>query len=93
MVDGRSRGFTESSIPDAYDRFMLRQLFEPWARDLLSRAELQTGESTLDVGSGLGPVARLAAARVGPRGRVMASDVSTAVLATAAAKPAGLARQ
>lgn len=47
MVDGRARGFTESSIPDAYDRFMLSQLFEPWANDLLSRVDLQTGRSAL----------------------------------------------
>jgi ubiquinone/menaquinone biosynthesis C-methylase UbiE len=89
MSDERSRGFTESSVPDGYDRFMLGQLFEPWAVDLLSRAGLHVGQSVLDVASGLGPVARLAAAAVGSRGRVVASDISSAMLATAAARPAG----
>jgi len=89
MSDERSRGFSESSVPDGYDRFMLGQLFGPWAVDLLSRAELRAGQSVLDVASGLGPVARLAAAAVGSQGRVVASDISAAMLATAAAKPAG----
>lgn len=88
MSDERSRGFTESSVPDGYDQFMLGQLFEPWAVDLLSRAGLQVGQSVLDVASGLGPVARLAAAAVGSQGRVVASDIAAAMLATAAAKPA-----
>jgi SAM-dependent methyltransferase len=88
MPDKRSRGFTESSVPDGYDRFMLGQLFEPWAVDLVSRAELHVGQSVLDVASGLGPVARLAAAAVGSRGRVVASDISSAMLATAEARPA-----
>jgi ubiquinone/menaquinone biosynthesis C-methylase UbiE len=42
----------------------------------------------LDVASGLGPVARLAAAAAGPGGRVVASDISAAMLALAAAKQA-----
>ncbi len=34
MMDGsRSGSFTQVSIPDGYDRFMLGQLFEPWAAD------------------------------------------------------------
>jgi ubiquinone/menaquinone biosynthesis C-methylase UbiE len=41
----------------------------------------------LDVARGPGTVARLAAAVVGPDGRVMASDISPAMLALAAAKP------
>jgi ubiquinone/menaquinone biosynthesis C-methylase UbiE len=83
----KSRGFTESSVPDGYQRFMLGQLFEPWAVDLLSRAGIHSGQSVLDVASGLGPVARLAAAAVGSGGRVVASDISSAMLATAAAEP------
>lgn len=84
--DGRSRGFTASSVPEGYDRFMLAQIFEPWARDLLQRAHLRPGQSVLDGASGLGPVARLAAAAVGPDGRVVASDISGPMLARAAAK-------
>jgi SAM-dependent methyltransferase len=66
---------------------MLRQLFEPWAAELVARAGLRPGQSVLDVASGLGPVARLAAAAVGPDGRVVASDISAPMLALAAAEP------
>jgi ubiquinone/menaquinone biosynthesis C-methylase UbiE len=86
MDSSRSRGFTEASIPEGYERFLLRQLFEPWARELVGQAKLQPGWSVLDVASGLGPVAREAAAAVGPAGRVVASDISEPMLALAAAR-------
>jgi ubiquinone/menaquinone biosynthesis C-methylase UbiE len=82
-MDGtRAGGFSSVSVPDGYGRFMLGQLFEPWAADLVARAGLQPGSSVLDVASGLGPVARLAAA-AGPGGHVVASDISAAMLAAA----------
>jgi ubiquinone/menaquinone biosynthesis C-methylase UbiE len=67
---------------------MLRQLFEPWAAELLRCADLQPGWSVLDVASGPGPVARLAATAVGLGGRVVASDISEPMLVLAAARPA-----
>ncbi len=87
MGSSRGQGFTGASIPEGYERFMLRQLFEPWARKLVAYARLQPGWSVLDVASGLGPVAREAVAAVGPAGRVVASDISEAMLAVAAAWP------
>jgi ubiquinone/menaquinone biosynthesis C-methylase UbiE len=89
MDDSRSGSFTEVSIPDGYDRFMLGQLFEPWATELITRADLKPGCRVLDVASGLGPIARLAAEMAGPGGRVVASDISAAMLAVAAARPHG----
>lgn len=87
VSEARSRGFMELSVPEGYDRFMARQLFEPWARELVARAGLEAGMSVLDVASGPGVVARLAAAAVGPDGRVVASDISPSMLAIAATKP------
>jgi ubiquinone/menaquinone biosynthesis C-methylase UbiE len=89
MDGSRSGSFTASSVPDGYDRFMLGQLFEPWAVDLIARAGLTPGCRVLDVASGLGPVARLAAQAAGPGGEVVASDISAAMLAAAAARPEG----
>jgi ubiquinone/menaquinone biosynthesis C-methylase UbiE len=90
MMDGsRSGSFVQVSIADGYDQFMLSQLFEPWAADLIARANLKPGCSVLDVASGLGPVARLAAQAAGPDGRVVASDISVAMLAVASARPEG----
>jgi hypothetical protein len=48
MSEGRSAGFTAGSVPEAYDRFMAPQLFEPWARELVGRAKLRSGSSVLD---------------------------------------------
>jgi ubiquinone/menaquinone biosynthesis C-methylase UbiE len=83
----QSQIFASMSFPEANERFTLRQLFEPWARELVQRAELQPGWSVLDVATGLAPVARLAAAAVGPGGRVVASDISAPMLTRAAARP------
>jgi|ERR1700728_610328 SAM-dependent methyltransferase len=87
MEDFRSRSFGEASVPEAYRRHLLSQLFEPWARDLVRRARLQPGNAVLDVASGLAPVARVAAATVGRQGRVTASDISGPMLALAATQP------
>ncbi len=93
MMDrSRSGSFTQVSVADGYDRFMLGQLFEPWAADLIARAGLKPGCCVLDVASGLGPVARLAAEAAGPGGRVVAADISAAMLAAAAARPQGPGR-
>jgi hypothetical protein len=40
MDGSRSGSFTQVSIADGYGRFMLGQLFEPWAADLIARASL-----------------------------------------------------
>ena len=89
MDGARSGSFTQVSVPDGYERFMLRQLFEPWAAELIARAGVRPGSHVLDVATGLGPVATLAAAAAGPGGRVVASDISAAMLAAAAARPTG----
>jgi ubiquinone/menaquinone biosynthesis C-methylase UbiE len=85
---GRDRiGFDSVSIAESYERFLTRQLFEPWAADLVARAQLQPGAVVLDVASGTGAVARRAAGIVGPNGRVVASDLSSGMLAVAMNKP------
>ena len=70
MDGSRAAGFAQVSVPDGYGRFLLVQLFEPWAAELITCAEFRPGCCVLDVASGLGPVARLAAAVAGPAGRV-----------------------
>jgi ubiquinone/menaquinone biosynthesis C-methylase UbiE len=87
MDGSRAAGFAQVSVPDGYGRFLLGQLFEPWAAELITCAELRPGCCVLDVASGLGPVARLAAAAAGPAGRIVASDISAAMLDAAAAWP------
>jgi ubiquinone/menaquinone biosynthesis C-methylase UbiE len=67
---------------------MGRQLFEPWARELVARAGARKGSSVLDVATGPGTVARLIAAEVGVDGVVVAADISPQMLRIAAAKVA-----
>jgi ubiquinone/menaquinone biosynthesis C-methylase UbiE len=54
---------------------------------LLERAALRPGEQLLDVATGPGTVARLAAEKLGRAGRVVATDFSAAMLAIARHKP------
>jgi SAM-dependent methyltransferase len=61
----------------------------PFTRRLLEEAGIGPGMRVLDVGSGAGDVALLAAEMVGPRGAVVGIDHNPAVLATARARAAG----
>jgi ubiquinone/menaquinone biosynthesis C-methylase UbiE len=84
---GRKGGFAAAAVAEAYRRHLLGPVFEPWAHHLIDQAGLRSGQRVLDVASGLGPVARRAAAVVGRRGMVVASDVSASMLALAAGFP------
>jgi len=94
MTDATKFQFTNPSVPKAYDEFFVPRLFEPWAKLLLDEVNLQSGEAVLDVATGPGTVARLAAARLGSRGRIVAADIAVLMLDIARAKPvvAGAAR-
>jgi SAM-dependent methyltransferase len=81
----RSLAFMSDSVPDAYERYLVPALFEPWAEVLLDTVVIAPGSRVLDIASGTGVVARAAAGRVGSEGHVVASDVSSAMLAHSAA--------
>ena len=86
MTDATRFQFHNPSVPKAYDEFLVPRLFEPWAKLLLDEADLRPGESVLDVATGPGTVARLAAVRVGAEGRVVATDIAQPMLDIAKAK-------
>lgn len=71
------------SAMHVYADVMVPRMFEPWARVLLGDLAVGAGEAALDVACGPGTVARLAAARSGPTGRVTGCDLSPAMLAIA----------
>jgi ubiquinone/menaquinone biosynthesis C-methylase UbiE len=79
--------FSVGSVAGAYDDIYLPRIFIPWARLLLERAALRPGEGVLDIATGPGTVARLAAEHVGRKGRVVGADLSEAMIAIAKAKP------
>lgn len=78
--------FSDESLPVAYDRLFTASLFEPWARVLLDLVGVGPGDAVLDVGTGPGTVARLAAARSGASGRVVGIDLSAPMLEVARSK-------
>ena len=73
---------------ETYERYMVPALFAPAAEHLLAVARLRPGERILDVGTGTGIVARLAAPNVGPTGSVTGLDASPAMLSVARAMAA-----
>lgn len=74
-----------SALWERYERNLVPTIFGPLARDLVDAADLRPGERVLDVGTGTGVVARLAAEAVGPSGRVVGLDISQDFLAVAEA--------
>ncbi|WP_166790786.1 class I SAM-dependent methyltransferase [Cryobacterium mannosilyticum] len=89
--------FEPARVAEHYRRYLQPYLFDPWARRLVEFAGPRPGQIVLDVAAGTGAVARAAAAAVGAGGRVIASDISPAMLsaltAAVAAEPdSGAAR-
>lgn len=79
--------FSVGSIANTYEDIYVPRIFIPWAKLLLEQAQLRAGEQLLDVATGPGTVARLAAEKLGRDGRVVATDISGAMLAIARPKP------
>ena len=74
-------------MAERYEEFQVPVIFEPWARNLLSRASLKPGNRLLDLACGTGIVARLAA-REGVSGT--GGDINPGMLAVAADRAQGL---
>jgi ubiquinone/menaquinone biosynthesis C-methylase UbiE len=87
MPDATRFQFTNPAVPKAYDEYFVPRLFEPWARLLLGEADLKEGQALIDVATGPGTVARLAAPMLGARGRIVATDIAKPMLDIAGAKP------
>jgi ubiquinone/menaquinone biosynthesis C-methylase UbiE len=83
-------GFSfEGSVARRYDDLLVPRLFGPWAQVLVGRLGLRDGESVLDVACGTGAAARVAAAEVGPEGRVVAADESPQMIAQGSSRASG----
>ena len=87
MADATKFQFHDPSVPKAYDEFFVPRIFGPWADLLIKAADIHEGDSVLDVASGPGTVARLAATHVGASGRVVGADIALPMLEIARAKP------
>jgi SAM-dependent methyltransferase len=67
----------------AYERDFVPAIFAQWPPQLADAAGIGPGDRVLDVGCGTGVLAREAATRVGPAGRVTGLDLNDGMLAVA----------
>ena len=75
----------EENAALVYEQYLGRSMADPFTRALLKRVGPKRGNRVLDLASGTGSVARSAARLVGTSGRVIALDISPAMLAVGAA--------
>jgi ubiquinone/menaquinone biosynthesis C-methylase UbiE len=68
---------------EAYEERFVPALFRQWVEPVLQAATVGPGDRVLDVACGTGVVARTAAERVAPDGRVTGVDLNPAMLAVA----------
>ena len=68
---------------ETYESKFVPALFADWAPHVADMGDVTTGQSVLDVACGTGAVARVAAERVGPEGRVVGVDLNQAMLTVA----------
>lgn len=68
---------------EIYESKFVPALFADWAPHVVDIGDVATGQSVLDVACGTGIVARTAAERVGPDGRVVGVDLNQAMLTVA----------
>lgn len=73
----------QGSQSRAYEEFLVPAIFGPFAHALLGAVDVQPGNRVLDIACGTGIVARLAAAAVGPTGRVVGVDLNPQMLEVA----------
>jgi ubiquinone/menaquinone biosynthesis C-methylase UbiE len=73
---------------ERYERCAARYILGPWAPLLVDTARPAAGERVLDVACGTGVVARIAAQRVGPAGRVVGVDLNPGMIRVARSLPA-----
>ncbi len=73
----------EQRGPEAYEEYLVPEMFEPWAERLIERVEPENDDSVLDVACGTGIVARRVASRLPDAGTVVGLDINEAMLAVA----------
>ena len=74
------------SIPENYDRYLGPILFEPYAADLVPRLDVSEDASVLELACGTGIATGHLLDRVGPEGKLMATDLNDSMLNYARAK-------
>ena len=74
------------SAPEIYADYLVSAIFGPWVPVVLDSAEIEVGQSVLDVACGTGVIANGASERVGATGFVTGLDNNPAMIAVASAR-------
>jgi len=82
-ADQQERWQLTGGEPEAFELYQVPRLLRPMALRLLEGVPLRAGQWVLDVACGTGIVARLAAPRVAPSGKVVGIDLNAGMLAVA----------
>jgi SAM-dependent methyltransferase len=85
------KGQVTQSAAEIYEDFFVPALFQEWAPRVADAARLSRGECVLDVACGTGVLAREAAKRTAPDGKVTGLDRNDGMLDVARAKAPGIA--
>jgi ubiquinone/menaquinone biosynthesis C-methylase UbiE len=85
-----NRGQVIHSAAEVYDEFFLPALFMGWTDRVVAAAQIEEGQSVLDVACGTGVLTLAAAEKVGPGGSVMGLDINKGMLAVARKKAPGI---
>lgn len=73
----------DRTAAQAYERFLLPFIFQPWAERAVKWAAPALGEHVLDLACGTGVGARIVAPAIGASGKVVGVDMDAGMLATA----------
>ena len=82
-MDDTVRGQVNERAAEVYAEFFVPALFGQWTERVLDLADVGCSDRVLDVGCGTGVLARAAAQRVGPTGRVCGLDPNDGMRAVA----------
>jgi ubiquinone/menaquinone biosynthesis C-methylase UbiE len=85
-MNEHEKGQVAASAAEIYEQFFVPALFAEWPERILQAANVQTGDSLLDVACGTGVLAQEAADLVGTNGSVVGVDINEGMLAVARQK-------
>jgi SAM-dependent methyltransferase len=78
-----SKGQVTQSAAEIYEMFFVPALFQAWVGPMAAAAKLAPGQTALDIACGTGVLAREAARRVAPGGKVIGLDRNDGMLTMA----------
>jgi len=94
MAGPEEFSFGDTKVAEAYDRGLVPLLFTPWARKLAADPSWDwEGRTVVDLATGTGIIAETLSSLLGPRGRILATDINSEMLDVARQRCAAFAQQ